>query len=154
MNKTKFIRIILFILIVLWALLVFYLSGQNGGESSGLSRKIAEILTKNEKLLEIVEKYVRKIAHFSEYALGGVLFLLLFNTYKWTDRRKILTSIGLGIWYASTDEIHQLLVPGRNGSVVDVYIDSLGFSTGVFITLLIIKIILIIREKNKKEVKN
>ena len=37
-------RLILLVLIVIWAVLIFGLSGQNGTESSGLSRKIVEIL--------------------------------------------------------------------------------------------------------------
>lgn len=150
MNKTKFIRIILFILIVAWALGVFHLSGQTGEESSGVSRKLAELFTKDENLLDTVERYIRKLAHFSEYAIGGVLFLLLFYTYNWTDKRKMLTSIGLGTWYAITDEVHQLMVAQRNGSIIDVYIDALGFSTGVCVTLLIIKIILLTKNKRVK----
>ncbi len=153
MNKTKFIRCILFILIVVWAIVVFYLSGQTGGESSGLSRKIAGFFTKDENKLQYIEMYIRKLAHFSEYALGGILFLLLFYTYEWTDRRKLITSILVGMWYAITDEVHQLMVDGRNGSIVDVYIDTLGVATGVCITLLLIKVILIIKEKMRKQVK-
>ncbi len=127
----KLKRLILLILIIIWAILIFGLSSQNGTESSGLSRKVVELFTKNEETIDIVEPYVRKIAHFSEYGLGGILFTLLLDTYKWKDRKIIFISIALGIWYASIDEIHQLMVDGRNGSVVDVYIDTLGFSTGV-----------------------
>lgn len=151
MKKTKIIRIVLFLLIVVWAVLVFYLSGQTGGESSGLSRKIAELFTKDKNLLEVIERYVRKFAHFSEYAFGGFLFILLFNTYEWSDRRKMITSIGLGAWYATTDEVHQLMVDGRNGNIVDVYIDTLGVATGVCITLLIIKLIAQIVSKKKSK---
>ena len=60
MKKTKIIRIVLFLLIVAWAVLVFYMSSQVGEESSGVSRKIAELFTKDENRLEIVEKCVRK----------------------------------------------------------------------------------------------
>lgn len=127
----KWKRLILLVLIIIWAILIFGLSGQNGTESSGLSRKLVEIFTKNQEVVDIVEPYVRKIAHFSEYGLGGILFTLLLSTYKWKDRKIMIISIVLGIWYASMDEIHQLMVDGRNGSIVDVYIDTLGFSTGV-----------------------
>lgn len=145
----KLKRLILLVLIIIWAILIFGLSGQNGTESSGLSRKIVEIFTKNQEIVDIVEPYIRKVAHFSEYGLGGILFTLLFSTYNWKDRKIILTSIILGIWYASMDEIHQLLVDGRNGSIVDVYIDTLGFSTGVCGIMAILKII----QLNKKEIK-
>lgn len=127
----KLKRLILLVLIVMWAILIFGLSGQNGTESSGLSRKIVALFTQNEEIIDKVEPYIRKVAHFSEYGLGGVLFTLLLSTYKWKDRKIMIISIILGIWYASMDEIHQLLVEGRNGSIVDVYIDTLGFSTGV-----------------------
>ncbi len=127
----KLKRLILLILIIIWAILIFGLSGQSGTESSGLSRKLVEIFTKNEEIVNIVEPYIRKVAHFSEYGLGGILFTLLLDTYNWKDRKILFISIALGIWYASMDEIHQLLVDGRNGSIIDVYIDTLGFSTGV-----------------------
>ena len=133
-------RLILLVLIVIWAVLIFGLSGQNGTESSGLSRKIVEIFTKDEEIVDIVEPYVRKLAHFSEYGLGGILFISLFSTYKWTDRKMMFVSIALGIWYASMDEIHQLMVDGRHGSIFDVYLDSLGFSTGVCGMMAILKI--------------
>lgn len=149
--KVKYIRIFLFVLIVIWALFVFYLSNQTGEESSGVSRMIARIFTKDENMLDIVERYIRKLAHFSEYALGGILFLLLFYTYKWSDRKTMTISISLGMWYAITDEIHQLLVSQRNGSIIDVYIDTLGVATGVCTIFLIIKIIE--NFKNKKKIK-
>lgn len=145
----KLKRLILLVLIIIWAILIFGLSGQNGTESSELSRKIVEIFTKNQEIVDIVEPYIRKVAHFSEYGLGGILFTLLFSTYNWKDRKIILISIILGIWYASMDEIHQLLVDGRNGSIVDVYIDTLGFSTGVCGIMAILKIM----QLNKKEIK-
>lgn len=147
-NKIKILRIFLLILIIVWAYLVFNLSSQNGDNSSGLSRKVVEFFTKDETVIEKVEPYVRKLAHFSEYGLGGILFISLFSTYKWTDRRKITVSVLLGIWYAITDEVHQLMVPGRHGALFDVYIDSLGFATGVCAMLFLIKLIDLLSKRN------
>ncbi len=152
MNKVKILRVILIILIILWTCLIFLFSSQDGGESSGFSRKFVEFFIKDPELVDKIEPYVRKLAHFSEYGLGGVLFISLFSTYEWTDRRKITTSILLGVWYAVMDEIHQLMVPGRSGALKDVYIDSLGITTGVIGMLIIIKIFEII--KNKRESNN
>lgn len=148
-KKIKILRIFLLILIIVWAYIVFNLSSQNGDNSSGLSRKVVEFFTKNEDIIEKVEPYVRKLAHFSEYALGGTLFILLFSTYEWTDKRKITTSVLLGIWYAITDELHQLMVPGRNGAIFDVYLDTLGFATGVCIMLIIIKLCELLSKRKK-----
>ncbi len=139
-NRVKILRIFLVIIIAIWACAVFNLSNQNGGDSSGLSRRVVEFFIKNEELVNKVEPYVRKAAHFSEYGLGGVLFLSLFYTYNWSERKQIIISILLGIWYAITDEVHQLMVPGRNGAIFDIYLDTLGFSTGVLAMLLLIKL--------------
>lgn len=152
MNKLKVLRVILIILIILWTCLIFLFSSQDGGESSGFSRKFVEFFIKDSEVVDKVEPYVRKLAHFSEYGLGGVLFISLFSTYGWTDRRKITTSILLGVWYATMDEIHQLMVPGRSGAIKDVYIDSLGIATGVIGMLIVIKIFELI--KNKRNIKN
>lgn len=149
-RKIVIIRVILLLLIVAWAYIVFNFSSQDGKESSGLSRKVVEFFIKDKEKVDMIEPYARKAAHFSEYALGGTLFILLFSTFEWSEKRKIITSILLGIWYAITDEVHQLMVPARHGSIFDVYIDSLGFSTGVFTMLLIIKIVII---NNNKKVK-
>ncbi len=152
MKKTKvprriiITRIILLIFIIVWALIVFNFSSQNGEESSGVSRKVVEIFIKDEITADKVEPYVRKFAHFSEYGLGGVLFISLFSTYGWTDRKKITMAILLGVWYAGLDEFHQLMVPARHGSIVDVYIDTLGFSTGVFSMLLVLKVVKLIKK--------
>lgn len=82
--------------------------------------------------------------------LAGVLFISLFSTFEWSENKRIIVSALFGVWYAITDEIHQLLVPERNGSLFDVYIDSLGFITGIFCMLLLMKIVLIIRDKKQK----
>lgn len=138
-------RIIIAILIIIWAVAVFYLSNQEADTSSGFSFKFTSIFIKNEELAENIEPYFRKVAHYVEYIIGGVLFGLLFLTYEWNDKKVILSSILLGIWYAALDEIHQIMVPGRAGRIVDVYIDTLGIATGVVLILIMTKI-----NKNKK----
>ena len=44
-----------------------------------------------------------------------------------------IVSILLSILYSCTDEIHQLFVSGRSGSIIDVMIDSIGIILGIFI---------------------
>ena len=154
MNKVKILRVVLIILIILWTCLIFLFSSQDGSESSGFSRKVVEFFIKDPEIVNKVEPYARKVAHFSEYGIGGVLFISLFSTYEWTDKRKIFTSIFLGVWYAIMDEVHQLMVPGRNGALKDVYIDSLGIVTGVIGMLIIIKIFELIKTKDVKINKN
>lgn len=145
--KTK--KIITLILIILWMILIFYLSNQVSNESSrlsgGLTRKILEVLHmldgKTIEQQETIETIIRKLAHFFLYALGGILILLHINLYKITDKRKVIISWIIGTTYAITDESHQIFVPGRSGEIRDVFIDSLGVIIGIIIIRLYLKII-------------
>ena len=109
--------------------------------------KLIKIQTKiYEKLKGFGSKsyIVRKMAHFSIYALIGISLLLFI--YLFSKKLILSSSIALllSIMYACYDEYRQLSVPGRSGSIKDVFIDSLGALTGItliFIIILAIKII-------------
>ena len=66
---------------------------------------------------------LRKVAHAAEYAVLG--FLLLRALGRET------AALALGIAYAASDELHQHFVTGRQGSVLDVLLDSVGVAAGV-----------------------
>ncbi|MGN1299263.1 MAG: VanZ family protein [Candidatus Scatovivens sp.] len=143
MKKITIIRIILIILILLWMYIVFGFSSQNGEKSGGISFKISMLLTRNnEENAKILEPYIRKIAHFSEYAVGGCLiYCLLLTIEKIKENIKLILATVIGFLYAVTDEVHQLFIPGREGKTLDVYIDTLGVIFGILMILLIRKII-------------
>ncbi|MDP2709957.1 MAG: VanZ family protein [Solirubrobacteraceae bacterium] len=63
---------------------------------------------------------LRKLAHVAIFA---VLWLTLARATDW--RRPIAATV-VAILYAISDEVHQSFVAGRNGSPVDVLIDSVG----------------------------
>ncbi len=150
----KLKKIITIILILLWMVLVFYLSNQVADDSSklsgGITRKILEILhILDGKTLEqqaIIETIVRKLAHFCLYTLGGILVLLHINLYKISYKRKVIISWIFGTIYAISDEIHQLFIPGRSGEIRDVCIDSLGIIIGITLLFKFLKFI----ERRKK----
>lgn len=151
-KKIIITRIILIVLILIWVFLVYSLSNQSGTESSGISRKVAELLFNTEEMIIKAEPIIRKIAHFSEYSVGGVLFYSLFSTYDFSKKKRTLISLGLGIWYAALDEVHQLFIPGRSGCITDVCIDSLGILFGIIFIRVIFKILEIIKNKfNRKK---
>ena len=88
---------IFFILFLLWMLVVFLFSSQNGISSSKTSgvivNKVVEIITnikdvpedEIKSLTSTVSFYVRKAAHFSIYAVGGILMFLLLKQYKFSN---------------------------------------------------------------------
>nr|WP_307771913.1 VanZ family protein [Clostridium botulinum] len=88
---------------------------------------------------------IRKAAHITEYF---ILFMLLYYAFKKTFYKnlKIKAAI-ITILYACTDELHQLFIPGREGKIRDVLIDSIGVFIGVFF----IYIFKFIKKHRKKE---
>ncbi len=140
-------------------ILIFVFSSQNadisGNLSEGITYRIACLTVKDfadfspERQKEIVEGmhfYIRKGAHFSEYALLGILAFLNANEYIKSTGRKFLAALPFCLVYASTDEFHQLFTDGRYGSPVDVMIDFSGSVTG---TLVIYAFMLLIKRIRK-----
>lgn len=82
-----------------------------------------------ESWLDLVAK---KLAHATGY-------FLLALAYRWGlecqgpgGRRRALLAWGLAVLYALSDEWHQTFVPGRNGNLLDVAVDSLGATAALF----------------------
>ncbi|MFW0862536.1 MAG: VanZ family protein [Candidatus Komeilibacteria bacterium] len=81
----------------------------------------------------------KKSAHIFVYAVLGLLLVKLLLGYKkWSKEDNqfvfaglLLLAFFLGILYAISDEIHQSFIPGRNASVVDIGIDTVGLFFGV-----------------------
>jgi VanZ family protein len=71
---------------------------------------------------------LRKVAHLAEYAVLGALLAhaLYTTTTSWAS-----IALLAGVVYAASDEVHQLFVPGRQGSPLDLAIDALGVAVGV-----------------------
>lgn len=76
---------------------------------------------------------VRKLAHFCEFCVLGLLLTWLFGMLC----RKVLLGKGLsllcGAAAAGIDETIQCFVPGRGPSLRDVGIDTLGILLGIFL---------------------
>jgi VanZ family protein len=66
---------------------------------------------------------LRKLAHAGEYAVLGALLA------RATERPRL--AFVLAVLYAVTDELHQLVVPGRHGAPFDVAIDAIGVLIGI-----------------------
>ncbi len=129
--------------------MIFSFSSQISVESSslsnGISAKIIELadrlltldLTDDQtfRAIESIHTFIRKLGHFTEYlALGVSLALPLYTVYQIRGKRLILISLSICVLFASSDEIHQLFVEGRNGSPKDVLIDTIGAFTGIIFT--------------------
>lgn len=143
-RKRILLTIMLGVLLSLLYIVIFSLSAQNAEDSGELSMKFTEKCVENisglSGIADKLEKPVRKLAHFGEYALMGVLVCLLLGLWYERNRWLFLSIIGWVSVSAVFDEIHQLFVPGRYSSVLDVLLDTAGGMTGVLVLVLFLKI--------------
>lgn len=137
-------RIIFTILSILWMGVIFSFSSKEAVESSKDSRSFITSTIVNvyklfdsdasdeeiDKIVEVFDTPVRKLAHFTEYFILGILILLSFKSY---GIQNIYLMILFCFLYAVSDEVHQLFVVGRYCSFFDVIVDSLGSSAAILI---------------------
>ena len=115
------------ILIIIWMIFIFVMSSFNANDSAIQSNIITHFLSQlfNIYNLELLSLTVRKLAHFSEYLILGILI------YNYCLRFDLSALICL--FYAISDEIHQIFTPGRSCQIIDVIIDLLGAICGIII---------------------
>ncbi len=100
---------------LLWALFIYVVSDQ------GVLPSFTEVFH---------DFIFKKMAHMFVY---GVLYFLLHRAILVTFREKVSKSVWalallLTFVYAASDELHQMFVPGRYGTIRDVGYDMLGAS--------------------------
>lgn len=141
-------RIIAYIFTLFVMTSIFTFSAQPAEKSNNTSKsitaKIVNTVTKNKNITqkkkdELVNKWndpIRKIAHFSLFLLlGASTFISLVLTFikkgKHYIQKNAVYSLSFCVFYAVTDEFHQLFVLGRSFQISDIFIDSSGSLTGI-----------------------
>lgn len=141
-NKTVRKRICLG-LALCWMAVIFAFSARNADLSTQDSMSIgilfgrfvvpsfAEMDTQMQvSFADMVDHPIRKMAHATEYAVLG--FLLTGSYADRTKKRlgRFCVPVVAGSFYAVSDELHQLFVPGRSCELTDMLIDSSGVVLG------------------------
>ena len=147
-SKIKYLAALPAVIIML---LIFIFSSREAEESTIQSMKVSYCIAgmegfllglnlTEEQMLAVaiaIEWIVRKAAHITEYAILAAA--VLFALYFWTNRKRVLyfSTVVFCVFYAVTDEIHQLFVKGRSGKASDVLIDAVGvlIATGLIYLL-------------------
>lgn len=163
-------KFIVIMLVVLSIGGMYYFSSQNGNISGNQSQIVVNIIDKvrdkvtlkNQNLIKVQTKIydklrklgsksyiVRKMAHFIIYALIGISLLLFMYVFSKKLMLSSIIAFILSVTYACYDEYRQISIPGRSGSIKDVFIDSCGALTGIILTFSIILIIKLIISKTK-----
>lgn len=145
------LRILMTILTLLFTSVIFANSAQSGETSSGQSGHIVNILQSMFDLLGVkitVSSFViRKLAHFVEYGILGVLLGFTLRSYTKNVLKCVFIPLFCGLAAAVADECIQLFSPGRAGMVQDVVLDFFGMVCGLAASLAII----VIYDKRKQK---
>ena len=120
---------------------IFLFSSQDGIASGNASESVTRrvfAFVLDEKSIYILEKIIRKAAHYFIYFCLGISTCLalsyfyegyLYKNIQFTNR--LLYSGAFCFLYSLTDEYHQSFIPGRNGSFYDCLLDTAGALGGI-----------------------
>jgi VanZ family protein len=129
--------------LILWMAVIFSASTRLGApaNTSAFFRPLMHWLFPgmSERKIEEIHYFVRKTAHFVEYAVLGFLAWRAVHLdpafSSFSVRRHYWFAILFCMLYASTDEFHQSFVPTRQPAVQDVLLDTCGAGFGLLATL-------------------
>jgi len=137
-------KIFWWILLIIWMVLIFLFSAQTAVKSdalsAGLVSKIVHIFIPRYDMLSDADKLVyinhwnnvfRKSAHVFIYIVFSLLLISTLKQYRL--KKKYLLTLLVCLFYAITDEWHQLFVAGRGPALSDVAIDLMGILIGLII---------------------
>jgi len=156
LEKSSIKIIISWILVIIWAGVIFFMSNMDTNESNSKSMKTIdkaiestlEVTNKTgitdkhpteNKKNQIITKLnipLRKLAHASEYFIFTLLLIIALINSGINGIKSYLIAILICFLYACTDEYHQTFVIGRTGQFIDVLIDTLGGFIGLILFIL------------------
>ena len=118
--------------VALWMGFIFWMStGTFSAENtSSVVEKVVTFLVPaiSSQELDLVHALIRKAAHVTEYFILGFLLFRAFrggSSASWNGRWPFFALI-MVVLCAVSDELHQSMIPTREGSYVDVGIDTAG----------------------------
>ena len=158
------VRILLSVACVLMVAFIFSNSLKTGAVSLADSSSVvntvkdyAGVLAPDSKVAnatgtgyEKLHAFVRRMAHFSEFAVFGVLLVSCY--FSFTHRKKWLFCPAIAIiGVAVTDELLQGRVPGRVSDIADVVMDVLGGFSGGMVAMAVILWIFLLHAKRLRQ---
>ena len=159
-DKQRAVTILLILLTLGCQLFIFSNSLKGGEESAKQSGAVVEIVRPSvEQILPAVKvepteanivKFVRKAAHFLEFALLGCV--ACFTARRFTPKKRWFLTLPMGyaVLTAFADEGIQLFSDGRAGRLTDVLIDSAGAVSGMLFAFGCIALAIYVRSRKEK----
>ena len=158
MTKKRLLLLIFGILIATCIAIIWGNSMTPGNESGEMSGSVTEwingIVQKIFPSITISHKFVRKAAHFTEFAILGAL--LCVELFIWLCAKKrlfMLLAVPCSFLVALTDEVIQKFTEGRASSFVDVLIDTSGAAFAVLVFFGTVMLNDFLKTRSKTEVR-
>ena len=104
----------------------------SGAMSGGVMEFVMELLRIPEEHAPALHLFIRKAAHFTEFACLGALLCWRFRL---AGERRCYLPVLCGMAAALVDETIQIFTPERGPSLVDVWIDTAGAAAGMILLL-------------------
>jgi len=127
--------VIWWLLTLIWCGVIFGLTASQIAQAKTTRHVVSQVVKASPKRFEQLHKLVRKGAHVVVFAVLGALAwqaVRLWPAPRWACTWAWL----LATLYAATDEVHQLMVPGRAGLWRDVLLDSAAAGAAVLLLTL------------------
>jgi VanZ family protein len=151
MPKNNRSLILAWTIILLWLILIFLFSAQPSKETNSLSMGVARLVVEATASLGIgtggaagsvarVNAVARKFAHFFLYFVLGLLVSHGMRRSGVRGWRAALLSVLFCAVYATSDELHQWFVPGRQASAMDVFVDTTGAAVGIVFGVVVMRV--------------
>lgn len=150
----KKLKIGSWVAVVVWMAVIFIFSAQPADQSSELSKGVTEILVSvaavvfpidmesgaTQNFIDKLDGMIRVGAHGTVFLILALLMLNALRRSGLKGIKMFLITFAFCAFYAITDEIHQIFVPGRACELFDFIVDCIGAALGtVFISFIISK---------------
>ena len=144
-KKVVIARVIMTVLTIAAVAAIFCNSSQNAVESTERSSPLTDwingILAGFPIPFSVTENFIRKLAHFTEYAILGTMLSLTYYLYLLKIKKALIATLITGAVIATIDEIIQLFPAGRSCQISDMLLDFCGVTFATVIVMLIIRAI-------------
>lgn len=146
-------KVVPILLVIIWVIVIFTFSSQEGYISQTKSFKIANYIYKylGNSIKNIDEHeihyYVRKAAHVFLYLILCMVVMNALYHGGFRGKALFIRAFIICIFYATLDEGYQRFVDGRSGRVKDIFIDSMGIGIGIVGGILLSRIVKMLKNE-------
>ena len=134
------------LLVALMVIFIFSNSAASAGTSNGMSLTVSEWVRPVLNTVglhpetDFLNFVIRKLAHFSEYALLGCLIAIAYRLQPWSWMKSKAALLPFFIIPVLDENLHRFSA-GRSCELRDMLIDSAGMAAGLFLAIVLLGIV-------------